>query len=296
MNDFGFTSSQTINNGLTYMGAWDALTNNPFLQSGVGVSGQYYIVSISGTTNLDGVTDWQTGDWAIFEGATNQWQKIDNHDVQAYSFIQNEGVVLPQQNTIDFQGAGVNASNSSGKTIITIPGTIPATSYGLYAQTSLGTIISATITETSLIGLGVGTLSVPANAFQVGDSFNLKMCGYLSCANGETIHIRIKSNGILIIDTGIFQMKACTNKYFELFSDFTITKIGVAGVAELFANGQYSYNQDSNTNLEGNNFASISNTTFNTTIINTLTITAQWGSANTNNSIQSQNFVLQKVY
>lgn len=175
-------------------------------------------------------------------------------------------------------------------------GTISTISYGLYAQTALGNVISATITETSLIGAGVGSLSVPANTFKVGDSFTVKMCGYLSCANGETIHIRIKSNGILIIDTGIFQMKASTNKYFELLVDFTITKIGGAGIAELFSNGQYSYNQNSNSNLEGKNFATISGTSFNTTIINTLSITAEWGSSNINNSIQSQNFVLQKIY
>ena len=91
-------------------------------------------------------------------------------------------------------------------------------------------------------------------------------------------------------------MKLSTDKHFELVSDFTITKIGGAGVAELFVNGQYSYNQNSNTQLDGVNFALVSNTTFDTTITNTLTITAQWGLENINNSIQSQNFVLQKVY
>ena len=171
-----------------------------------------------------------------------------------------------------------------------------ATSYGLFAQTALGTAIANTTVETSLIGAGVGTLTVPANAFKVGDSFTVKMCGRLSCANNETIHVRLKSNGIVIADAGIFQMKITTNKYFELISDFTITKIGAAGVAELFVNGQYSYNQNANTQLDGVNFALISNTTFDTTIINTLTITAQWGLVNAANSIQSQNFILQKVY
>lgn len=173
---------------------------------------------------------------------------------------------------------------------------MPTASYGLYAQTALGTVIRNTTVETSLIGPGVGTLTVPANAFKVGDSFTVKMCGYLSCANNETIHVRLRSNGIVIGDLGVFTMKLSTNKHFELVSDFTITKIGSAGVAELFVNGQYSYNQDANTNLDGVNFALISNTTFDTTITNTLTITAQWGLANLANSIQSQNFVLQKVY
>ena len=35
----------------------------PTLASGVGTQGHYYIVSVAGTTNLDGVTDWQVGDW-----------------------------------------------------------------------------------------------------------------------------------------------------------------------------------------------------------------------------------------
>lgn len=173
---------------------------------------------------------------------------------------------------------------------------LPTASYGLYAQTSLGIPIANTAVETSLIGPGVGTLTVPANAFKVGDSFTVKMCGHLSCANNETIHIRLKSNGVVIGDLGVFQMKIATDKHFELVSDFTIAKIGGAGVAELFVNGQYSYNQNANTQLDGVNFALVSNTTFNTTITNTLTITAQWGLANVANSIQSQNFILQKVY
>lgn len=298
LGNFGFNGN--VNNfisGLNYKGTWDALLNIPTLTSGVGVGGDYYIVSVAGTTNLDGVNDWQVGDWAIFiDGTSNVWQKIDNHDIQAYSFVQDEGINLPQQNTIDFQGSGVTVSNAVGKTIVTIPSIPPSTSYGLYAQTALGTKITATTVETSLVGSGVGTLSVPANTFKVGDSFTAKMCGYLSSVNNEDLYIRVRSNGIIIADAGLFKLNITTNKYFELSLDFTVTKIGVAGVAELFTNGQFSYNKNANTTVDANNFALISNTTFNTTIINTLTITAQWATINVNNSIQSQNFVLQKVY
>lgn len=63
---------------LVYKGTWDAATNNPFLQSGVGSKGDYYYVSVSGSTNLDGITDWKVGDFAVFNGTT--WQKIDNTD------------------------------------------------------------------------------------------------------------------------------------------------------------------------------------------------------------------------
>lgn len=172
----------------------------------------------------------------------------------------------------------------------------PAGTNGLYAQTALGTLITNTTVETSLIGAGVGSLTVPANGFNVGDSFTAKICGPLSCANNETIHIRVKSDGVTIADTGIFLMKIATNKYFELLVDFTVTKIGPAGVAELFVNGQYSYNHNAAGVLDGVNFALISNTVFDTTVTNTLSITAEWGLDKTANKIQSQNFVLTKIY
>ena len=61
-----------------YQGTWNALTNTPALTSGVGTRGYYYIVNVAGSTNLDGITDWNVGDWAIFDGTA--WQQVDNTD------------------------------------------------------------------------------------------------------------------------------------------------------------------------------------------------------------------------
>ena len=168
--------------------------------------------------------------------------------------------------------------------------------YGLYAQTSLGNIIVPASGEASLIGAGVGTLSVPANSFKVGDSFTAKICGYLTCANNEDIHIRVKSDGNTIADAGVFRLNIATNKYFEIAIDFTITKIGGLGFAELFTNGQFSYNRNASNNIDGVNFALVDSTNFDTTVTNSLSITAEWITSNVVNKIQSQNFVLTKVY
>jgi hypothetical protein len=65
--------------GLSYQGTWNASTNTPTLASGVGTNGYYYIVATAGSTNLDGITDWQVGDWLMFNGTV--WQKIDQSDV-----------------------------------------------------------------------------------------------------------------------------------------------------------------------------------------------------------------------
>ena len=67
---------------LVYQGVWNASTNSPTLASGVGTPGYYYIVDTNGSTNLDGITDWKVGDWAVFSDlATDAWQKIDNTSI-----------------------------------------------------------------------------------------------------------------------------------------------------------------------------------------------------------------------
>ena len=63
---------------LSYQGTWNASTNTPTLTSSTGTKGYYYVVSVAGTTNLDGITDWQVGDWAVYNGSA--WQKVDNTD------------------------------------------------------------------------------------------------------------------------------------------------------------------------------------------------------------------------
>ena len=67
--------------GLTYQGVWDAAANTPTLTPGTGTNGHFYIVDVAGNTILDGNTDWQVGDWALFSGVTGSggfWDKIDN--------------------------------------------------------------------------------------------------------------------------------------------------------------------------------------------------------------------------
>jgi hypothetical protein len=72
------SSFQNAIGALVYKGTWDAATNTPTLASGVGNKGDYYVVSVPGSTNLDGITDWQVNDIALFNGSV--WQKIDNTD------------------------------------------------------------------------------------------------------------------------------------------------------------------------------------------------------------------------
>jgi len=72
-----------IPSGLTFQGEWDAATNTPNIGASTPDNGDFYIVSVAGTTNLGGITDWEVGDWAIavVSGGVTTWQKIDNSSV-----------------------------------------------------------------------------------------------------------------------------------------------------------------------------------------------------------------------
>lgn len=60
---------------LNYKGTWDASTNTPTLASGAGTKGDYYVVSVAGSTSLDGISNWGVGDWAVFNGSA--WQRVE---------------------------------------------------------------------------------------------------------------------------------------------------------------------------------------------------------------------------
>ena len=169
---------------------------------------------------------------------------------------------------------------------------------GIYSQTANSGTVTATTTETTIIGSGVGTLSVPANGFAAGYAFVAKLNGIVSNVNGETIRIRVKETGTgaVLADSGAITLSAATTKNWTLEIAFTVRATGAAGVAAIMTHGNYRYTQNAGLDLEGFGFSTLNTTTFNTTVLNTLTITVQWGSNNAGNSIYSDTFVLIKDY
>lgn len=93
----GFATSSI--GAVNYKGTWDASTNTPTLVSSTGTQGDYYVVNVPGSTNLNGITDWAIGDWAIFNGSV--WEKVDNTD--AVSSVNG------QVGTVVLTAANVNA-------------------------------------------------------------------------------------------------------------------------------------------------------------------------------------------
>lgn len=83
----------TVIGSVDYKGTWDANTNSPDLGALTPDKGDYYVVNVAGTTSLGGITDWQIGDWAIYNGTA--WEKVDNTD-QVSSVFGRQGTVTAQ--------------------------------------------------------------------------------------------------------------------------------------------------------------------------------------------------------
>lgn len=101
-------SQRNATAGLNPRGGWNADTNIPFLQSGVGIDGDYYIVNNGGTTNLDGTTSWATNDWALFSGGV--WRRLSGGLTAGINTRQ----VLP-----------ITVNGQTAFTLNTLPGSAP---------------------------------------------------------------------------------------------------------------------------------------------------------------------------
>jgi hypothetical protein len=178
----------------------------------------------------------------------------------------------------------------------TIPG---PTVYGLFAQTGNSVTATAT-TQTSLIDGGVGSLSVPANGFSVGDSFRADFGGLISVKpGGDTIRIRVTSNAgaITLADTGNLSVDQINPAdVWNLVLNFTVRQIGGAGTASIVTLGNLHVVKTSSGTPYSYGFNVVNQSTFNTTISNQLDVTVAWGSTNAANTMYSDIFVLNKIY
>jgi hypothetical protein len=157
-------SWSSVAGGLSYQGTWNATTNTPTLASGVGVNGYYYITSTAGSTNLDGITDWQIGDWLMFNGTV--WQKIDQSNLVTSVNGQTGAVSVGTVTSVAATaGTGITVTGSPITTsgTLTITNTAPDQTVVLTASTGIstsGTYPNFTITNSApdqTVALTAGT-------------------------------------------------------------------------------------------------------------------------------------------
>jgi len=176
----------TIPAGLVFQGTWDAATNTPTLASGSGTTGHFYIVSTDGSTNLDGITDWKVGDWAVFveQGATDAWEKVDNSSV-----LDGSGT---GQKVALWSGSGT--SNTLTDAPITVSGN-NATFAGNVNATNILTVAGAATGSPFLQFTQGGAQKAYIQYVDSGDSFELQSDNqFVVRTGGSTTALTINSS------------------------------------------------------------------------------------------------------
>lgn len=184
--------NEAVLGGLNFQGTWNASSNLPQIQSGVGVKGYYYKVSIAGTTNVDGINIWNVGDLILYNGTA--WLKIDGttNEITSVNGYTNGDIVLTHD---DIQGY-INRNRFGSTSTAT--------------TTSLGTIKIGS----GLVGAGDGTLKVddaiigssaPATTATlgtiiVGAGLLITPQGVLSAVVGSSGNITLNGNRIQTIE------------------------------------------------------------------------------------------------
>jgi hypothetical protein len=162
---------------------------------------------------------------------------------------------------------------------------------GQYAGTSFGTIINGGVLGSLLPNSGVGSLSVPANGFKVGDSFHLVCSGSIPDGDKDDVFtITLNQNGTQLGQIAV-DMEDMTNASFELEADFQVHSIGVSG--QFVTSFDFTFNRSLLKDFSGTRLVQVSSV--NTTLPSILTLTGQF-SGQLNSSIQTSLFYLRKQY
>jgi hypothetical protein len=194
---------------VNYEGTWNASTNTPTLVSSVGTKGDYYVVSVTGSTNLNGITTWTQGDWAIFNGTA--WEKVDNTDLVTSVAGRTGAITLT---TADISGLGTIATQAANNVSITGGSITGITDLALAdggtgastagdARTNLGLVIGTDVLSPS--GSAANLTSFPTfNQNTTGTASNVTgTVAVLNGGTGATTTSGARTNLGLVIGTDV---------------------------------------------------------------------------------------------
>jgi hypothetical protein len=210
---------------LSYQGTWDAATNTPTLTSSVGTKGYYYVVNVAGNTNLNGITDWLVGDWAVYNGTV--WQKVDNTETVTSVNGQVGAVVLTTTNIAEgtnlyytdararaaiSAGTGISYDNATGVVTNAAPDQTVVLTDGTAIDVT-GTYPNFTINNTApdqivaLTGAGTTTVSgtypnftITSADSKVGDVVGPASATDNAIARYDTTTGKLIQNSLVIVD------------------------------------------------------------------------------------------------
>jgi len=187
-----------ISGASIYKGLWNASTNTPTLASGVGTSGNFYIVSVAGSTNLDGITNWGIGDWAIYNGTA--WQRVEGGAAGNFTTVTASSLTSGR---VTYAGTAGLLQDSANLTFsgsaLAVTGTLSAT--GLISAPA-GVEIGSTAIANQTVKLWRGTAGEYGTVGVTGNGLNLNaQQGYVNLQLAGVDKVVLSSTGLAVTVT-----------------------------------------------------------------------------------------------
>ena len=148
---------------------------------------------------------------------------------------------------------------------------------GVYSESPGATVFGGTgkqILLNQVAGTSYGSLTVPANNFQPGDTYSFKVGGAITCANNDAFTLDIVANPSTPTEatfaTITIQIDGAQNSAFwELEVEFIVRALGGQGTAAISTNGHFSYFNSTNVS-KGYGINNTNQNDFDTTVSNEL--------------------------
>ena len=228
-----------------------------------------------------GKANWGRADRIVDPGDPGSYVWCDSDNINVLTNYPTGQLLLGIQATIK-PGQVLTATSATGACSWATP------SPGLFSQTGLQTVANTTV-ETTLLGAGVGSLTVPANTFTAGNAYTYKTGGvFRNDGGGTTFRFRLRNSGVLF-DSGLLSLQNI-NALTPWNVDVVFSYVGGTTMVTNFT---FTYNNGS----DARGFTSQQlNATFNPAISNALNFTVQWQVASVNNTIQTNFGVVSKLY
>lgn len=240
---FGRVQAQlnALSGSLIYKGSWNASTNTPTIVSGTGTNGNYYIVSVAGTTTIDGISSWAVGDWIVFNSTTGTWQKIANQSVTSVNGLTGAVTIttsnIAEGTNLYYTNARAIAATLTG--YVSGAGTITSSDTILSAIQKLNGNIGALVTGVSSVNTLTGAVTLTTSNIAEGTNLyytNARaiastLTGYISGSGiisaSDTILSAIqKLNGnIAVLVTGVSSVFGRTGAVVATSGDYTTTLV-----------------------------------------------------------------------
>lgn len=156
-----------------------------------------------------------------------------------------------------------------------------------FSQTATVTV-GNTAAETTLTGAGQGSRTLAANTLAAGSILRVRARGYMSATGVVTLELKVKLGAVTILDTTALGAPTVTNGLFDLDCLVACRTTGATGT--VIAEGELTVGGSAPFGI-----ANTSTATIDTTTINVVDITAQWGSALAGDTISATILTIELV-